>query len=123
MKSLEPRTSISHPLQIAEVRPSPGMGLLGITLCPGKTQSWGLTGAWARDLRTDLDAVAAWNAAVVITLVEHDELERLEVLELGREVADRQMEWLHLPIRDRAVPDAAFEKAWIEAGERLRDRV
>ena len=123
MESIEPRTSISHPLQIGEVRPAPGMGLLGLTLCPGKTQSWGLTGAWARDLGTDLDAVAAWNAAVVVTLIEQDELKRLDVLELGREVADRHMQWLHLPIRDRGVPDAAFEAAWVNAGESLRARL
>lgn len=123
MKTIEPRTSHSHPLQIAEVRPAPGFGLIGLTLCPGKTQSWGLSGAWARDLGTDLDAVAAWNAAVVVTLVEADELERLAVPELGREVIDRHMEWLHLPIRDRGVPDAAFEEAWEEVGESLRARL
>ena len=123
MKSIEPRTSHSHPLHIAEVCPAPGMGRIGLTLCPGKTQSWGLSGAWARDLGTDLDAIVAWNAAVVVTLVEQDELERLAVRELGREVADRHMEWLHLPIRDRGVPDEAFEAAWEQAGESLRARL
>lgn len=123
MKSIEPRTSLTHPLQIAEVSPAPGIGKIGLTLCPGKTQSWGLTGAWARDLALDLDAVADWNAAVVLTLVEDSELERLQVQGLGEAVRDRHMEWLHLPIRDRAAPDAAFEEAWVEAGERLRDRL
>lgn len=123
MKTIEPRTSRSHPLQIAEVRPAPGMGLIGLTLCPGKTQCWGLSGAWARDLGTDLDAVAAWNAAVVVTLVEADEIERLQVAGLGEAVRDRHREWLHLPIRDRGVPDSAFEAAWIEAGESLRARL
>jgi ADP-ribosyl-[dinitrogen reductase] hydrolase len=119
----EPRTSQSHPLQIAEVRPAPGMGLIGLTLCPGKQQSWGLTGAWARDLALDLDTVAGWNAAVVVTLVESDELERLKVPGLGEAVGDRHMEWLHLAIRDRGVPGDDFEAAWVEAGERLRDRL
>jgi ADP-ribosyl-[dinitrogen reductase] hydrolase len=119
----EPRTSHSHPLQIAEVSPAPGMGLIGLTLCPGKHQSWGLTGAWARDLALDLGAVANWNAAIVVTLVEPDELERLKVPGLGEAVRNRHMEWLHLPIRDRGVPGEAFELAWVEAGERLRDRL
>jgi ADP-ribosyl-[dinitrogen reductase] hydrolase len=119
----EPRTSNSHPLQIAEVTPAPGMGLIGLTLCPGKQQSWGLTGAWARDLSVDLGAIAAWNAAVVVTLVETDELERLKVPILGDAVRDRHMEWLHLPIRDRGVPGDDFEAQWAEAGERLRDRL
>jgi ADP-ribosyl-[dinitrogen reductase] hydrolase len=33
------------------------------------------------------------------------------------------MEWLHLPIRDRGVPGEDFEAAWVQAGERLRDRL
>jgi ADP-ribosyl-[dinitrogen reductase] hydrolase len=119
----EPRTSLTHPLQIAEIRPAPGTGLVGLTLCPGKQQSWGLTGAWARDLNLDLDAIAAWNAAVVVSLVEVSELERLQVSGLGEAVRDRHIEWLHLPIRDRGVPDEAFEERWIEVGERLRDRL
>lgn len=119
----EPRTSRSHPLQIAEVRPAPDLGLIGLTLCPGKQQSWGLTGAWARDLALDLDAVAAWNAAIVVTLVEPDELERLEVPTLGAEVEARHMSWIHLPIRDRGVPSEDFEAAWVEVGEDLRSRL
>jgi ADP-ribosyl-[dinitrogen reductase] hydrolase len=99
------------------------MGLIGLTLCPGKQQSWGLTGPWARDLSLDLDAVADWNAAVVVTLVEPDELERLKVPALGEAVRARHMEWLHLPIRDRGVPGEDFEAAWVEVGERLRDRL
>ena len=123
MKSIEPRTSASHPLLIAEVCPAPGMGLIGVTLCPGKTQSWGLSGAWARDLDTDLGAIVTWNAAVVLTLVEQDELERLQVTGLGYAVQEGHMEWLHLPIRDRSVPDAAFQEAWVEVGESLRARL
>ena len=71
----------------------------------------------------DLDAVAAWNAAAVVSLVESLELERLQVSGLGEAVRDRHMEWVHLPIRDRDVPDGAFEAAWQDTGERLRDRL
>lgn len=117
------RTSQSHPLQIAEIPAGPGFGRVGLTLCPGKKQATGLTGAWARDLTLDLDAVAGWNAAAVVTLVEEHELERLEVTGLGAAVRDRHMEWIHLPIRDRSVPDAAFEAAWETSGEALRARL
>jgi ADP-ribosyl-[dinitrogen reductase] hydrolase len=123
MKIIEPRTSLSHPLQIAAVRPFPGMGSIGLTLCPGKTQSWGITGPWARDLGLDLEVIAKWGAAVVVTLVEEAELERLQVTGLGEAVRDRHMEWLHLPIRDRSAPDEAFQAIWVETGERLRDRL
>ena len=99
------------------------MGKIGLTLCPGKHQSWGLTGAWQRDLALDLDVVADWNAALVMTLVEAGELARLNVPTLGAGVAERHMEWLHLPIRDRGVPDEAFEQAWVDVGESLRARL
>ncbi|MEQ7874334.1 ADP-ribosylglycohydrolase family protein [Sphingomonas sp. ASV193] len=123
MKTGTPRTSITDPLQIAEIRAGPGMGKVGLTLCPGKHQAAGLTGCWARDLKLDLDAIVDWNAAVVVTLVEADELERLKVAGLGSAVEDRNIDWLHLPIRDRSVPDAVFETAWIKAGEQLRVRL
>lgn len=123
MKTIEPRTSLTHPLKIAEVRPAEGMGAIGITLCPGKTQSLGLTGAWARDLGFDLDAVQAWNAAAVVSLIEEEEISRLQVPALGDEVESRHMSWVHLPIRDRGVPDDAFEAAWVKVGEDLRSRL
>src|SRR4051812_25466424 len=123
MKTSEPRTSASHPLQIAEIQPAPSMGKLGLTLCPGKVQSSGLTGPWARDLALDLDAVEAWNAAAVVTLIEEDEISRLQVPTLGAEVEARHMSWVHLPIRDRGVPSEEFERAWEGVGEDLRSRL
>lgn len=123
MKTVEPRTSLSHPLQIAEICPAAGMGKIGLTLCPGKKQSWGLTGSWARDLGLDLDVVHSWNAAAVLTLVEHHELERLEVTALGNKVVERHMAWHHLPIRDRDVPGEEFEGAWDQVGEDVRARL
>ena len=123
MKIIEPRTSLSHPLQIAEVRPSPRMGKVGLTLCPGKKQVGALTGSWDRDLVLDLDVVHSWNAAAILTLVEHHELERLEVEALGAEVQSRHMTWHHLPIRDRDVPGEEFEAAWEQSGEDVRARL
>jgi ADP-ribosyl-[dinitrogen reductase] hydrolase len=117
------RTSVTHPLQIAEISPGNGMGLLGITFCPGKVQTSALTGSWNRDLGLDLDAVQAWNAAAVVTLVEGHELERLQVPQLGSEILARHIDWHHLPIRDRGVPDETFEALWEEVGEGLRSRI
>jgi ADP-ribosyl-[dinitrogen reductase] hydrolase len=117
------RTSLTHPLQIAEIRPAAGHGLLGLSLCPGKQQPHAATGAWSRDLDLDLDLIAAWNAAVVVTLVEHHELERLQVQGMGEAVLARHMDWLHLPIRDQGVPGPGFEEAWSQAGPGLRSRL
>lgn len=114
------RTSQSHPLQIAEVRASPNHGRIGITFCPGKQDAFALSGSWARDLAQDLDAISAWGANVVVTLVEPAELQMLKVPNLGKAVHARGMLWLHLPIADYSIPDAAFEQLWVTRGRELR---
>lgn len=117
------RTSQSHPLQIAVVKTLPGLGRIGVTFCPGKKQPGALTGAWDRDLGLDVKAIADWGAAAVLTLVEPHELRELNVEGLGAAVEAHHMDWLHAPIRDVSTPDAAFEAAWVEVGEGLRDRL
>lgn len=114
------RTSTSHPLQIAEVRPYQGAGQIGITFCPGKVQPGAMSGSWHRDLGLDLDAIAEWNAASIVTLVEDHELQALQVTGMGVQVQARHMRWHHLPITDVSTPSAVFERHWNAAGEGLR---
>ncbi len=114
------KTSTTHRLCIATVDLGHDLGSIGITFCPGKKQPYSASGPWDRDLDIDLDAIAAWNAAVVVTLVEQFELEDLQVADLGQRVTDRHMEWFHLPIVDVSVPDDAFEEDWFRAGEAIR---
>ncbi len=73
------RTSQTHPLQIAQVRPAPDMGRIGLTFCPGKKQPHGATGAWDRDVETDVQAIKTWGAAAVVTLIEDHEISALKV--------------------------------------------
>lgn len=117
------RTSLTHPLHIATVATKPGYGRIGVTFCPGKIQPAGLSGAWSRDLNRDVQAISDWGACAVVTLVEQHELKALQVETLGDAIQARHMDWLHLPIRDVDVPGPAFEAAWIQAGEGLRDRL
>lgn len=118
------RTSRTHPLQIAAVETLPGFGRIGVTFCPGKTQASAVTGAWARDLDLDVRSIADWGASAVVTLIEPEELLALQVTGLGATVAASHMDWLHLPLPDVSVPDAAFEAEWqVLAGEELRDRL
>jgi hypothetical protein len=114
------RTSQTHPLQIAEVRASPSHGRIGITFCPGKHDDAALTGAWARDLATDLGVIAKWGARLVLTLVEPAELAALKVPHLGLEIQRLGLDWRHLPIADYAVPNDAFEKQWETHGRDIR---
>lgn len=114
------RTSQTHPLQIAEVRGQPDHGRIGITFCPGKHDYLAHTGAWARDLTTDVKAIADWGAKLVVTLVEPAELQALKVPFLGHEIQHQGLDWLHLPIADFSVPDDAFEAQWLTHGRTIR---
>ena len=117
------RTSASSPLRIASVTPDDRYGRIGITLCPGKSDSGGMSGSWARDLNADLDAIAHWGASAVVSLITDEELDTLSVRGLPDAVRDRHMEWLHTPIPDGCPPDRVFEKAWAVVGEAMRDRL
>ena len=97
------RTSQSHPLQIATVKPGKDTGRIGITFCPGKVQPGAMSGSWNRDLGLDLDAISDWGAVAVVTLVENHELSTLKVTDMGRQVRARHMDWFHLPIPDVSV--------------------
>jgi ADP-ribosyl-[dinitrogen reductase] hydrolase len=114
------RTSITHPLQIAALSAGPAFGRVGVTFCPGKYDRHAMSGYWDRDLSLDLDAIRAWGAAAVVTLVEKKELVALRVERLGDEVVRRGMLWFHLPIVDASTPDEAFEREWNVAGQELR---
>ena len=117
------KTSHSHPLRIGAVTPGSDRGRIGVTLCPGKTDPAGLTGAWARDLNLDLDLIRRWGATAVVSLITDQEIDYLGVRDLPGAVRDRHMEWWHLPIEDGQPPGQEFEAAWAVAGEALRDRL
>ena len=109
---MTPQTSITNPLRIDAVPFGSNGGLIGLTIAPGKQQRDGLSAAHRRDLGADLDAVAAWNAAAVVTLVEEQELDALGIAAIGAEVRRRHMQWHHWPIGDYQIPDAAFMADW-----------
>lgn len=113
-------TSTNNPLLIAEVPMRTGGGMIGITFAPGKKQPDSISGHHHRDLGIDLDRIAAWNAAAVVTLMEQHELEKVAIANIGAEVRRRHMEWHHWPIVDVDVPDAAFEAAWPARSAKLR---
>jgi len=115
------RTSETDPLRVAEV--PAGLGLVGMTFCPGKRGDSVSGGAWERDLDADMRVIREWGAAAVVTLIEVHEIAMLGVERLPAAVRDAGMEWLHLPIRDVDVPDSHFEASWASAGGRLANRL
>ncbi len=114
------RPGATDPLRIAAVPFGPRGGWIGIAAAPGRREPGGPT-AVRRDLGADLDTVAAWNAAAVVSLVEAHELELLGIAAIGAEVRRRRMDWHGWPIGDYQVPDAAFMAAWPARSAALRD--
>jgi ADP-ribosylglycohydrolase/protein-tyrosine phosphatase len=83
-----------------------------LTFCPGKKQQQSLTGGWNRDLDIDLDAIEAWGADIVISLLESFEYAELDVDTLPAQFDRRFRLWLDLPMVDKMAPDATWMRAW-----------
>lgn len=103
------------PIRIAALSLPGTKGRLGLTVCPGKTESEG-----ARDMRADVAAIANWPAHAVITLLESPELDLLNVRHLGDTIRRHGMAWFHFEIGDGLAPDRRFESVWPEVFPRLR---
>ena len=115
------RTSWSHPLRIDELAINGTEGILGLTICPGQTEPYRIGGFWKRDLTADMDVISGWGALSVISLIEHSEIDLLQVHDLGLAVTRSRMTWYHLPIRDIMAPGAEFEIQWNADGREIKD--
>jgi len=109
----------SEPLRIDAVD-LPGMGSVGLTFCPGKTDPHGSAGPHHRDLGKDIRAIAEWGAEHLVTLIQPHEFSLLEVDGLGEAAEMAGLDWSWLPIPDGGIPDREFHRRWQYAGERLR---
>ncbi len=109
-----------HALPIATIPLAGGQGALGVTFCPGKSDSLASDGLWSRDLATDLSSLRAWGAQALVTLLEEHEFDLLHVQDLGDKAESAGLDWYHLPIPDMAAPGWQFERRWVYAGVRLR---
>jgi len=114
------KTIVSDPLRIAEVSPVGALGVIGLTLCPGKKDP---AGGWDRDLAIDVAVISDWRADVVVSLIEAREFEFLGVTDLPNVVEEHGMRWIHLPIVDVSVPNQRFENRWAINGADLRQVV
>jgi ADP-ribosyl-[dinitrogen reductase] hydrolase len=111
------KSSLSDPLRIAEVSSAGGLGVIGLTSCPGKKDR---ARGWDRDLESDVAAIRDWGAEVVVSLIETSEFEFLEVTDLPSVVKEHGMRWVHMPIVDVSVPNRRFEARWAAGGADLR---
>lgn len=113
------RTSLSHPIRIAELSVGTQGGAVGVTFAPGKFQEVSMTGSWARDIDADLAAIRAWGASHLITLIEAWELEELRISSLPERTVAHELIWHNLPITDGAAPDARLLDRWKAVGPSL----
>jgi len=115
------KTSVTHPLRIDTVGLPNSSGLIGITFCPGKKGRSIFGGIWNRDLQSDLSAIDAWKADVLVTLLEDHEFKMLQVPEFKSAITNRTFLWRHLPITDGCAPDDRLERQWRICGSELRE--
>jgi ADP-ribosylglycohydrolase/protein-tyrosine phosphatase len=116
------KTSETDPLELGNVGMEGIKGVIGLTLCPGKKQRVSMSGGWNRDLDADLGVIKSFGAKALVTLMEANELARMEVPPalLRERAAHFGLDWHHLPIQDVSTPDEHFEDFWIYSGLRLR---
>jgi len=117
-----PKTfKMKNPPQLIDCIRIPGIeGMIGITSCPGMRDDF-IFDLYSDSLVDNLQAIRAWGAAVVVTLLEENELHALGVRDLGKHVVTLNMIWLHLPVRNMGIPDERFEEKWREVLPCLRD--
>ena len=108
MNATKIRNSITHPLVISDYAVS--NGYLGISFCPGKKQTTGMTGAWDRDLTTDIQAIKDWGASLAICCIPRHELRMLHVPDIDVEFARANIDFLALPFEDDTPPNVFVEE-------------
>lgn len=118
------KTSETHPLPIAVV-PTPGGGVIGLAMAPGKRQPDAITGPWERDIDADFTAIVEFGAHAVVTLMETSELTGVAIPadKVRAAAAQRGIGWVHWPIVDFAAPDATFEAAWAREAAAVCDQL
>ena len=117
------RTSETDPLWIDSVEAGSAGGRIGMTICPGKQSASNYGEPWKRDLKADIQTIAAWGATTVITLTEADEMAMLGISHIGDEVAAAGMRWVHMPITDMKAPDRRFQQAWDKHGAEVLEQL
>ena len=114
------RTSATDPIRVAFVPEGAGAGpgRLGLTFAPGKHAIAQVAGGqWQRDLEADLgQLIEGAGADWLVSLLEVDEYDRLNIGNLRDRAAELGLHVLHLPIPDGGTPPdgAAFDRAIAE---------
>ena len=113
----EPKTSSSHPIRV-DWLPTPWPGQVGLTFAPGKKDNSAYSGAWDRDLRTDLQRLRnKFLTDDLVSLVEDHELKRLGIADLVEVASSVGITVHRLPIQDGYLANDDAEFAQMVAGD------
>lgn len=112
------RLSKSGPYRIDSVAAPGTGGRIGLCACPGLSTYFG---GHARKLEDDLRAIREWGAGGVVTLLEQEEMDMLQIQHMPSAARHHGLWWRHLPISDMCAPDERFAARWGVEGEYLRD--
>lgn len=113
-KIRRPAISI-HPVAIPGIK-----GLIGISACPGLKEETTRFDLYGEKLINDLVAIHNWGAVALVTLLDEFELSTLGVKDLPNKAKQLSIQWRHLPIGSRSLPDDSFEEKWQLVGPLLR---
>ena len=98
------RTSSTHPLRVDWLHVEGDKGCIGMTLCPGKYQPVAQTGSWNRQLIPDVESLVQYNTDLLVSLITNEDMEILRVTDLPKVVAQKGLDWAHLPFADTTAP-------------------
>jgi ADP-ribosyl-[dinitrogen reductase] hydrolase len=118
ISTTEGGTPFTGPLVIDGVD-TPGGGRIGMMHCPGRCVGQGPLRPWGRDLATDLAAIDAWGADILLTLVETKELATLGVPNLPLAASHWGFIWRQMPIPDYQRPNRTALIAWDQHGPEI----
>lgn len=113
------KTSDTHPLRIYEIPVGNKGGLIGLSICPGKSVV-DQSGNWRRDMMKDIAVFRSWAACDVLSLIEHQEFMELGLMALPDALDAMGIEWHHLPINDMQAPCKGFDNMWKHIGKKLK---
>jgi ADP-ribosyl-[dinitrogen reductase] hydrolase len=117
---MKTRTSTTHPLRIDAVGVPGTNGEIGMTLFPGRRDTFSAEGPWERDIEADIAVIESWGPTLVLTLNEEHEFGGVGVPDFASRMGRAGFTWHHLPIPDGGVPDSMFEQRWESVGHDVR---
>jgi len=82
-------------------------GILAISPLPGRGGHY----------NEDLAHLRDWKPALVLTMVTQPELVGYGAADLGSDILDSGARWIHMPVKDMAVPDTSQIEEWHSASK------